>query len=358
MYILDFTDNKGKESKMSSFKALIIRFLFFIYSRKLKGKKVWIIGTPRHGNLGDQAIAEAELQWISQYYKMNDILEISLRYARLFGPLFTPKQVKGVLFVFQGGGNMGVEYFWEEKLRQLYMKRFPLNKMIIMPQTFDYGSTDYGKQMEQESVSIYSQCSDLTICARENYSYKKMKDLYINSSILCLPDIVLSWKVKTLLLKRKGVLFCIRHDKEKYYSDEFITSLENTFTNMGETVLYTDTIYKSNISRRKRKKILLLKLNQIASSKIMVTDRIHGMIFAALTGTPCLVLSNYNYKVKGEYEWIRKLEYVQYLSDRNTVFSLIEYMMKEVCTKEYHYPYLDEEMNCLRDYFENIVENE
>lgn len=33
--------------------------------------------------------------------------------------------------------------------------------------------------------------------------------------------------------------------------------------------------------------------------ELVITDRIHGMIFAAITGTPCIALSNY--KIKGTY---------------------------------------------------------
>ena len=45
---------------------------------------------------------------------------------------------------------------------------------------------------------------------------------------------------------------------------------------------------------------------------MVVTDRLHGMVFAAISGTPCIVFSNYNHKVQGTYEWIKYLPYIKY----------------------------------------------
>ena len=37
------------------------------------------------------------------------------------------------------------------------------------------------------------------------------------------------------------------------------------------------------------------------------------MIFATITNTPCIVFSNYNYKVEGVYQWIKNV-------DKNIIF--------------------------------------
>ena len=58
--------------------------------------------------------------------------------------------------------------------------------------------------------------------------------------------------------------------------------------------------------------------------ELVITDRIHGMIFAAITGTPCIALSNYNYKVKGTYEWIKNLGYIKFTDDINEIPTLIQ----------------------------------
>ena len=43
----------------------------------------------------------------------------------------------------------------------------------------------------------------------------------------------------------------------------------------------------------------------------MVTDRLHGMIFALLAKTPCLVLENKSYKIRGVYDWIKDAGHIK-----------------------------------------------
>lgn len=45
--------------------------------------------------------------------------------------------------------------------------------------------------------------------------------------------------------------------------------------------------------------------NLFKSAKLVITDRLHGMIFCYLTNTPCLVFQNNNHKVRETYEWIK-----------------------------------------------------
>lgn len=44
---------------------------------------------------------------------------------------------------------------------------------------------------------------------------------------------------------------------------------------------------------------------------MVITDRLHGMIFAAITGTPCIAFDNISKKVSGVYKWIESLEYIK-----------------------------------------------
>ena len=72
------------------------------------------------------------------------------------------------------------------------------------------------------------------------------------------------------------------------------------------------------------------------------------MIFAALTGTPCIVFSNYNHKVKGTYEWISYLPYVKYAE---TAEEAILYIPELLQMKNCHY-----DSTPLKPYFEKLAE--
>lgn len=47
-----------------------------------------------------------------------------------------------------------------------------------------------------------------------------------------------------------------------------------------------------------RKRNLRKKLLEFSDSEAVITDRLHGMVFAAIMNTPCMVLTNCNYKIK------------------------------------------------------------
>ena len=46
-------------------------------------------------------------------------------------------------------------------------------------------------------------------------------------------------------------------------------------------------------------------------AKLVVTDRLHGMILALLCGAKCIVLQTYNHKLVGQYDWIKNNKNVQ-----------------------------------------------
>ena len=78
-----------------------------------------------------------------------------------------------------------------------------------------------------------------------------------------------------------------------------------------------------------------------------LTNRLHCMIFAYLSKTPCLAFDNKSKKVSGVYEWIKDCEFIQ-LYDRNKNISkqLMELTGENVKTKN-----LEEHLNV---YFDKV----
>ena len=94
----------------------------------------------------------------------------------------------------------------------------------------------------------------------------------------------------------------------------------------GEQVTYTDTVIKKWIWKKERKREVYKKIEEFSASKLVVTDRLHGMVFAALAGTPCIALGNCNYKVKGIYNWIKDNQYIAFIED----FDILEQKIYEM----------------------------
>lgn len=75
-----------------------------------------------------------------------------------------------------------------------------------------------------------------------------------------------------------------------------------------------DTVLDDNLITLDNKVSYLDELlNEVSCKRLMITDRLHGMIFAYITGTPAIVFSNSNHKVRECYEWIKDSGYIFYM---------------------------------------------
>ncbi len=75
---------------------------------------------------------------------------------------------------------------------------------------------------------------------------------------------------------------------------------------------YTDMYSGQKVTKQSREMQVREKMEELASARLVITDRLHGMVFCALAGTPCIAMSSSNHKVRGTYEWISYLPYVRY----------------------------------------------
>lgn len=287
-----------------------IRYFFWLKKQMKQDKTIFLIGTPVHENIGDAAIAYAELKYLKNILpKDNNIIEVDQN--RMIKYLDVLKKVirSDTRLILHGGGNMGDEWFKEEEDRRKIIKTFANNKMIIFPQTIHY--QDPKKFLE--SVEFYAKFKNLTIVAREKKSFEILKNNYKNEVILT-PDIVLSLKDYNYTNdteKRKGCLLCYRNDNEAAMSEQIKTVIEKELQKRKIQYSYTDMISKNQILADVRENVIMNKLKEFAGARLVITDRLHGMVFCYLTNTPCIVFSNYNHKVFGTYEWIKDVNFIK-----------------------------------------------
>lgn len=56
----------------------------------------------------------------------------------------------------------------------------------------------------------------------------------------------------------------------------------------------------------------------------MLTDKLHGMIFLYITGTPCIVLANDNHKIEETYKhWLNNANYIRFI-EKKTVENILD----------------------------------
>lgn len=226
-----------------------------------------------------------------------------------------------------GGGNMGVEWFGEEVERRRIIEMFPNNKMLIFPQTIYYGDSEKGKDEFEKSKNIYNAHKDLTIVAREKVSYETMKKAYNKCKVILTPDIVLSIDGLKNNYEREYITFCFRKDPEKVLRDKDKEVLIEECKKFTDKLVFTDMMSNKDVTKKNRIDIIMDKFKDFQKSKLVITDRLHGMVFCAISGTPCIAFGNYNQKVKGTYEWIKDLNYINYVENIKEAKQLINKMI-------------------------------
>lgn len=279
-------------------------------------KRVFLFTIPTHTNLGDQAITFAELKFINEVLPDYQIVPIPRNETT---PALNKisKIIKNDDFIIlHGGGNMGNLYMWEEFYRRMIIDTFKNteNKIIVFPQTFfvSKGNETY----TIESQYYYNNINNLTIVARENMSFDKLKTAYPETKIILTPDIVLSLNERESKNERNGIVFVMRRDKEKILKTSDIDKLKKSLS--FDRVINTDTsLMRSDlIINDDREQYLRTLWNQISSGEVMVTDRLHGVIFGFITGTPVVALDNATHKIKSTYEtWLYRVPNIKFVKD-------------------------------------------
>lgn len=306
-------------------------------------KNIYVIGTPNHTNVGDNAIAYAELLFLENCgIEKKHIKEITFEEYKKYEAHFAKRlRSKKHLICMHGGGNMGNQWPGEEMLRRHIMEQLDINPMIILPQTFFYTADEEGREELKKSLPYYNERKNLTITAREKLSYKLMRESYPDANVILTPDIVISMNPEVLGIEkteRNGVLFVMRCDGERVLTDEETGSAMQTVTDMGMEYRVSDMIATQLtwVDKSQRESVIKDKMSEFAAAELVITDRLHAMVFAAMSNTPCIVLRNNNHKITGTYEWISGLPYIKMADDISQVEQYIpELMTMKNCRYDY-----------------------
>lgn len=56
---------------------------------------------------------------------------------------------------------------------------------------------------------------------------------------------------------------------------------------------------------------------------LVITNRLHGIIFSAITETSCIVVNSLSHKIAGCYEWLQGCSYIRFADDTDSVLKLM-----------------------------------
>lgn len=217
---------------------------------------------------------------------------------------------KNTTILLQGGGNFGDLYPAAQLLREAVVRDFPMNRIVILPQTIHFESP----LVEAHSASHFRAHGDLHICARDHDSLARFSSFSPN--VYLMPDMAHSLFGKLPhSIGGKGTLLLVRKDKEAgEHQNALLGSLKDG--TVSEPVDWDDVLTARDVFVRK----LLYRVSKLpfpclnamvwrlwysyASSIVnrcalmfaqrdrVVTSRLHGHILACLTQRSNVVLDN------------------------------------------------------------------
>ena len=315
--------------------------------------------TPLYRNIGDLAIAVAQESYLERIdlgevkeYVENDRWD-ALTYYRQAIP-------SNAVIVLQGGGNMGDRYFGLDLKRAGVVEAFPNNRIVIMPQTSDYNGK-LGEALLKYMRSVYIKHGDVHIFARERRSYELMKKQFRGVDVQLSTDIVMTYRPEfdeSQIGKRHGSLVVLRKDGEKLLDGDgvkllVVRELSQVFGNEG--VRFSDTIFDRSVTLQERRNVVLNKLSEFANAEIVVTDRLHGMIFSAITGTPCVAFDNANHKVSESYTaWLKEYDFIK-LATPDDFPDMLQSVLSSRGSTRYDYGSMMQRCEKIRDVIKEYI---
>ena len=306
-------------------------------------RTVLLVMTPEHGNLGDHAIAEAifvrslDIAWI----EVTDRQLMQMRQQKILGIM------NGYPILICGGGNLGTLWMNLETLMREIIQRNPKSHISILPNTIYYEKSPWGEEELEKAKKVYNGHKNLRMYAREKTSFDFMKPIF--RDVRLVPDMVLSMKPGEKGQERKGCVLCLRSDLERTRTDEQEQIIKRQAGSLfGDQVAQSDMVVPRNIALADREAMVVRKLEEFSAAKLVITDRLHGMIFCAITGTPCIVVNSKSPKVRGCYEWIKHLDYIRFADRPEDIVD--EY--REIPEGPHHY-----DNSHLIHYYESLAED-
>lgn len=302
------------------------RYVYPVVGRHPAKDDVFLVLSPTYKNLGDHAIANAEMDLLRQWgipcrEIAIDLIQTLARHDDygVFG--------RGTVLV-TGGGFLGTLWPHMHEMTTRMIEGNPRAKIVILPNTFYFDNTPAGERLFEASQDTFNRPNVKRVYLREKLSYDMLRDKYTTAKLV--PDMVMSMNESRPGVSRGGCLICLRDDKEKTLADAQTAAVYDSVNALfGGDVITADMREAADVPLAERQEKLERKFDQFRQAALVITDRLHGMIFSAITGTPCIVMNSRSHKLIGCYEWLKDLDYVRFCDDAAQIGEIWAQMPRE-----------------------------
>lgn len=292
-------------------------------------KRIFFIGGEDFGNIGDYAIGKTIKNYLNKFFSEYEVLSVSARNYRDYLPLLKKYVRQSDLLILTGGGNFGSEYDFPQRIKEEVCTTWRENVKIIFPQTIFFDETETGREKLESAKAVFDKDNKVLLFTRDETSYEFAKSNFGSKAIL-VPDIVLyNDMIKYENQRRDKVIICLRTDVEKTLTEKEQRVLVNALKKCEYQIEFTDLELYYHLDVCEHDRMIDDRLRLFSTAKLVITDRLHGMIFSAITGTPCIAFSNYNHKIRDSYKWISYLPYIRYADSVQQALELVPELQNE-----------------------------
>lgn len=260
-------------------------------------------------NMGDIAITVAQKKFLEKLLKDYQITCIKISESYYYLKDIKKRLKQNDIITIIGGGNITDLYIAYERERKFVIHYFQKNKIISFPETISFSDSKKGIREAKSFQSTCNKNQNLTILVREEQSLKYCENKKIENVKLT-PDIVFSLDNQYPIVNRdNNITLCFRNDKEK--KSEIIEKVKRNELINQYHLREMDTLVDFKIDFEKREEQFEKFLADFSNTKLLITDRLHGMIFAYITNTPCIVFDNSNKKISSTYfTWLKNQNFI------------------------------------------------
>lgn len=290
---------------------------------------VFLIGMAEYNNMGDIAISYASQKYLRNIY--GDSLVCLTENEFLANRTYVSGYISEAdILILQGGGNISNLYPDQQKIRKKVIQSFQRNCIVIFPQSVYFTDDSSGCKEMKRTMKLYSGHSKLYIMAREKNTYNFFKKHISDNRLLLVPDIVFTLSQTNQELKdRTNITVILRNDSEKK-ADINYADISRRITALGYeeySVRKYDTVIDHNVHKAEYENSINEIMSVFMSSRLVITDRLHAMIFSYIANTPCIAIDNITGKVSNSYEWIKSWNRIRLLNDKQSIDKVLREML-------------------------------
>lgn len=295
--------------------------------KKKSAGKILLLLSPQYLNYGDHAIALSEICALRELLPNTVLLDVNYSLFSYWEKEVPDAVCPGDTLIITGGGYMGNLWPENHALVERIIDLFPDNRIVFAPQTLFYRNTPTAEQEKERFAAKLRSHGNFFFFGRDEQSCRQMEYLGFTrgKEFDLMPDFVLMLPpVLELKLQGKNPALCLRSDAEatRDLEADLRSILGKKYSCKVRSILMAKDHVE--IPTAIRRQMLQNKMQQFADANVVITDRLHGMVFAAYSGTPCIAFDNVSKKISGVHQWIQDLDYVVMAENVSQVPELLD----------------------------------